>query len=640
MGHPLKCARLTVPMDYHRPLNESAGNPEVHIALVLSPGPRRTDDPASYGESPLLTNPGGPGGSGVLFAASAAPKLRELTGGDRDILGFDPRGVGATTPKANCFETSGSPSISDRNLAYMNRATWVVSGHDVGLVNSSNIALAKNHVRARAMSQLCKLVSDTHEDSIFEHLSTPNVARDMLSIIEAWDEWRLGSSLDIKTAKAGHHPEDSDPSSQVHQMNSSRGFVQSTKGKLVYWGFSYGTLLGATFASMFPDKVGRLILDGVVDADNYVTPIWQESTIDADKTLGKFFEYCQEAGPQCHLFRSGDKPKDIEDRFHKVMLSLQDDPKIVFYPGLNLPIILTASDVKSFIYVGLYSPRAAFPLIAVLLNTILTDGPLYDFIVFPLPKLGSLCGDVSLPLWPDDAQQAVVCSDKRYKLNDTIPELQERFEGLASFSSFADIWLTLMMMCDGWDVESKDPPMPWDVHSAHKSKPTITDFPILFLSNQLDPVTPLGGALNMTRKFVNASIVEQKSPGHCTLACFSPCTVKHIRAYLNEGKVPPTPKFDGPDSGEWAACECQLHPWEPPQRINQNWDGNQAQIPIGHIDGYTVEEATWMRSWDGLRDEVMEVLMDGVLGQRHVLRDAMVGSRRESFKDQQQHQYK
>ena len=76
----------------------------------------------------------------------------------------------------------------------------------------------------------------------------------MLSIVDAWDRW-----VDAEAAAQGVSP----PTSP-------------TKGKLVYWGFSYGTYLGIKFASMFPDRVGRLMLDGVVDADLYETPVWAE----------------------------------------------------------------------------------------------------------------------------------------------------------------------------------------------------------------------------------------------------------------------------------------------------------------------------------------------------------------------------
>jgi hypothetical protein len=58
-----KCARLTVPMDYNRPLNASWDNPKVHIALLLVPGAH--NGPKKASTSPLLLNPGGPGGSGV-----------------------------------------------------------------------------------------------------------------------------------------------------------------------------------------------------------------------------------------------------------------------------------------------------------------------------------------------------------------------------------------------------------------------------------------------------------------------------------------------------------------------------------------------------------------------------------------------
>lgn len=183
----------------------------------------------------------------------------------------DPPGwIGWTTPKADCFAADDSFGVAGRNVALANRMAWVYSGHDVGLVNSSNVALAKVDVRSRAVARLCKQgVDRAGNDSIFHYSNTPNVARDLLSIVHAWDEWRAEAAV---TAKPGSHAEVSEPAHGDGTNPDSNLKPKSTKGKLVYIGYSYGTLLGATFAAMFPDKVGRVVLDGVVDADHYGTP--------------------------------------------------------------------------------------------------------------------------------------------------------------------------------------------------------------------------------------------------------------------------------------------------------------------------------------------------------------------------------
>jgi pimeloyl-ACP methyl ester carboxylesterase len=75
---------------------------------------------------------------------------------------------------------------------------------------------------ASAFSQQCALMMGSDEHSIGRFVSTPNVARDMLHIVE-----KLGDE------------------------------------KLKYWGFSYGTYLGLTFASLWPEKIERMVLDGL-----------------------------------------------------------------------------------------------------------------------------------------------------------------------------------------------------------------------------------------------------------------------------------------------------------------------------------------------------------------------------------------
>ncbi|KAI1772881.1 alpha/beta-hydrolase [Hypoxylon cercidicola] len=616
------CARLTVPMDYHRPLNQSADNPKVHLALIMRPGQGRTQDPSSYSDSPLLINPGGPGGSGALLAITAGQLLHTAIGTDRDIVGFDPRGVGATTPKADCFAAPDDPfGLDGRNVAYMNRLGWVASGHDVGIVNSSNVALSKINARSKALAKLCKRIDEAEgDDSIFRYSNTPNVARDMLSIVHARDEWRSTSTVD--------EPQ-TDP-----ELESS----DSTKGKLVYWGFSYGTLLGATFASMFPDKVGRLILDGVVDADHYVSPVAIDNILDTDTIWENFFVYCADAGPACAFSLLGDKPEDIKKRFDDAISRLEKEPAVVLPRYANVPVMVTASDVKLIIFMALYAPITGFPQVAVTLKA-LVDGELDTLIAAPISTL--LCHNLTLPVWPDDAQKVIGCSDKRYKLNDDLDTLQKRFEEMASYSSFADIWMGIgfNLPCNGWEIDAKDPPMRWDDHPTHKPAPIDTSFPILFLSNNLDPVTPLHSALKMTRKFSTASIVEQKAMGHCTLSCVSLCTINHIRAYLDKGVLPPAPRFDSDDVGEWATCDCDERPWKSLRNVGVHRDADgrfHEEIESAEIlSGKTDEEVDAMMAYKNLRTRLAG--SDAFLRQfdyPNPLRDAVLGTALFTVEDQ------
>lgn len=193
----------------------------------------------------------------------------------------------------------------------------------------------------------------------------------------------------------------------------------------------------------------------------------------------------------------------------------------------------------------------------------------------------------------------------------------------------------IQMGCNGWDIEATDPPMRWDDHPAHKPAPVKTDFPVLFLSNKYDPVTPLHAALKMTRKFVNASIVEQEAEGHCTLACTSLCTIKHIRAYLNEGIVPPAPKFDGPDSGEWATCECQEDPWKQLLPSDEAvWSQQSDPSDADLVRGMTTEEVEWMRSWSKLRRQLMPQLMSSHF-EHHPLKNSVLRVPVETWRPQQ-----
>jgi hypothetical protein len=186
------------------------------------------------------------------------------------LIGFDPRGILTTTPRADCYSfppdnsssSSGSPSSDEEDYVQgsYHRFLWQQAGRAIGFINSSSVALQQLDARIRSIAKLCQTKDELYgDDSILKYVSTPNVARDMLSVIDAWDEW---------TSTLNNEPAALDTPVEIKEedlffADGNKQYSTDTKGKLVFWGFSYGTMLGATFASMFPDRVGRLVLDGV-----------------------------------------------------------------------------------------------------------------------------------------------------------------------------------------------------------------------------------------------------------------------------------------------------------------------------------------------------------------------------------------
>lgn len=187
-----ECAELTVPLDYAKPAGES-----IKIAVLKVPA-----DDAKNRLGSLVVNPGGPGGSGVDFAKAGSSQFgRELTR-YYDIVGFDPRGVGASQT-LKCLSTDGLDAL----MAY-----------DPDPDDAEE--LMGMDALYRAFGQSCLKESG----AIVRHMSTKEAARDM----------------DILRAALG-------------------------QSKLDYLGSSYGTFLGATYAEQFPGNVGRFVLDGAID---------------------------------------------------------------------------------------------------------------------------------------------------------------------------------------------------------------------------------------------------------------------------------------------------------------------------------------------------------------------------------------
>ncbi|MEV5882072.1 alpha/beta hydrolase [Streptomyces sp. NPDC052020] len=186
----LQCASLAVPLDHARPHGE-------RITLALTRIPHTA--PASRG--PLLVNPGGPGGSGRTLAGFVASSLPAEVAARYDVIGFDPRGVGASSPALDCRPGHFAPVRPD------------------SLPRTPAIERA-NLTRAQSFARAC----GAKYARVLPYLDTVSAARDMDAIRAA-----LGA------------PE------------------------ISYVGYSYGTYLGAVYAKLFPHRVRRMVLDSVVD---------------------------------------------------------------------------------------------------------------------------------------------------------------------------------------------------------------------------------------------------------------------------------------------------------------------------------------------------------------------------------------
>ncbi|MBK1783854.1 alpha/beta hydrolase [Prauserella cavernicola] len=189
---PFECGRLEVPLNYDEPDGETAW---IGVMRLAAKGERIGS---------LVLNPGGPGGSGMTQAAVASVGLKDTEVLQRfDMVGFDPRGVGASTPAIDCFTDEERDRGED----------WVTSLGTAGEWTEDY---------TQELADTC--AEGSGGEDVLASVGSRNVARDM----------------DVLRAALGEE-------------------------KLTYAGQSYGTRLGAVYAEMFPEKVRAMVLDGAID---------------------------------------------------------------------------------------------------------------------------------------------------------------------------------------------------------------------------------------------------------------------------------------------------------------------------------------------------------------------------------------
>ncbi|KAJ4418262.1 hypothetical protein N0V82_005653 [Gnomoniopsis sp. IMI 355080] len=514
-----ECARLSVPRDWH----DVEKNKTVAIAVIRLPASVPSSDP-SFGGS-IITNPGGPGGSGVTFLRVQGKSLQKITDGKKhyEIVSFDPRGIENTTPRADCFGKSHA----------LARDAMVLEGRGIGSLYSSESSLKRALALTVGYGSLCEHAD--FDDDILEYVSTAYVARDIVEIADRIEQLKQANEK------------------RVSQSGFQRPLNQEIAAKpprVLYWGYSYGTFLGNTLASLYPGRMGRVILDGVVDSHDYIAGEWLRNLLDTEKIVQYFYDTCFEASGECPLWQAGDtSAEDIQSRIEKLISDLDAQPASFIGDDQTSGIrVITGSDIRTAFRDPVYRPLpTAFHRLATVLAEALNGN--YSLIgpdVYPSLPLKDVC-DYDRHS-PGDAQPAILCGDARYFHQDdpvkgaNLTYWQEMIAILQHQSpTFAPFWSHVSSTCAGWDIVPKwGFTGPWTTPPADPSlKDDAPAAPILFTSSRLDPVTPLENAYLMSSRHPHSSVLVLDTVGHCAQGNgWSECFNEAIRAYLDEGTLP------------------------------------------------------------------------------------------------------
>ncbi|PWY75883.1 hypothetical protein BO83DRAFT_426149 [Aspergillus eucalypticola CBS 122712] len=523
------CARLSLPMDWNRTDGEGS---KIALAVIKVPAKVPVTD-ARYGGA-ILLNPGGPGGSGVslvlrygkaiqtIVDSPESPSADSASGKYFDVVSFDPRGVNNTTPNLSCFPDSAT------------RKAWLLQLEAEGLLGSSEGAFDTRWARYEAFGMSCNqqgVTASKDGEWIGKFMNTAPVVADMVELVERQGEWREREterllSTDSNTSLA-------EANSDAERISLHNRWNKGEE-KLLYWGFSYGTILGSTFAAMQPHRIHRAVIDGVCNADDYYAGNWLTNLQDSDEAFDKFFEYCQTAGPSSCAFALGGDPEDLKSRYEQLLTNLTSSPIAVPPSGNRGPEIITYSDVKSLVVQALYTPLKSFDLVARLL-TELEQGNgssfadlKYEAKQWPAPPPCDSSKQYKVPGESDqEASRNILCTDGPGLDGTAKEEFRSYWNRLQGQSkAVGDFWAEIRMSCVRMETR---PEWRYDGNTSH---------PLLFIGNTYDPVTPLRNAHTMARGFPESIVLEQNSIGHCTLSGPSLCTAKAIRQYFQTGELP------------------------------------------------------------------------------------------------------
>ncbi|QDZ16361.1 alpha/beta hydrolase [Humibacter ginsenosidimutans] len=441
-----QCAKVKAPLDWSDP---SGGSIELALIRHYATGKRLGS---------LLVNPGGPGASGVDFVRDSLDYAVDKNLIEHyDIVGFDPRGVGASTA-VKCY----GPSQMDDYIFGITPGT-----------RGSDAWIQANTTTEAAFAAACK----QNTGALLGQVGTVSAARD----------------LDLMRAVLGD-------------------------AKLNYLGYSYGTLLGATYAGLYPKHVGRMVLDGALDPASTLADV----NIGQSKGFeSEFRSYLTDCLKRKGCPFSG----TVDDAMNTVanLLKSLDASPIRNSDGRELG----ADTMVTAIITPLYSP-SEWTYLDSLFNDVMAGSARVAFILadsyYDRNSNGTYADNST------EAFSAINCLDYPSNADPTAMraqavKLEKAAPVFGPYMAYGDIG------CSVWPYKPTRTPAP--IHAAGAA-------PILVVGTTGDPATPYQWAVNLSRELDSGHLVTYHGNGHTAYNKSNSCVNDTVDNFFVSGTVPKT----------------------------------------------------------------------------------------------------
>jgi pimeloyl-ACP methyl ester carboxylesterase len=399
----------------------------------------------------LVVNPGGPGGSGGDFVRSLALSLPDEIRSSFDLVGFDPRGVGQSQP-IQC--------LADRDLARYLRT------------DSTPRTLREQHTFMRQAAAF-----------------GPGCLRDQPTLARNMQTWQTIADMEILRAALGDE-----------QLN--------------FLGFSYGTMLGAGYAEAYPDRVGRLVLDGAVDPALDIMAISKAQARGFQLAITRFASDCA-SRPNCGL---GSTRQSVLHSINTLLAGLDRKP---IPTQQALPLV--QAQALTGIITALYSPSAWSMLRRALVEARKGDGTRLQLLAeigndqigpekFASNLFSAFIATTCLDSPAAPGRAGLASAAREWSRGTAVPELSR----LLAWSNAP---------CTRWFQPGATP----------RAISSTTSAPILVIGTRFDPATPYVWSVRMSAALPTSALVTFEGDGHTAFAGGVRCVDDAVTSYLLTG---------------------------------------------------------------------------------------------------------